>query len=264
MFGLGGGEPDGGVKGVPEGLPPPQPHSSTSAKNRCELPNNLSFMVGLRSAESGCIACCNTKRATLVPRMLPSRHEVRKWMPAKTRASFPNTRTSPLVLPLESLPLFRGNRARQHAEQEEFFASVEDDEVVGFSTVFIEERPSTIRIDRVASVCRVIGPRSDFTVAASGCADEASHPIFVKSDANLGDRATHVIVKPRPAEGIGPVEAGNATVLPLEPLPLFRGNGVWRHAEHEEFFASVKDDEVVGSSCTVCIEKRPGAIRIDL
>jgi hypothetical protein len=64
--------------------------------------------------------------------------------------------TPPLVLPLEPLPLFRGNRARQHAEQEEFFASVEDDEVVGFSTVFIEERPSTIRIDRVASVCRVI------------------------------------------------------------------------------------------------------------
>ena len=34
------------------------------------------------------IECRRTKRATLVPRALPSRHEVRKWIPAKTRASF--------------------------------------------------------------------------------------------------------------------------------------------------------------------------------
>src|SRR5262249_4086783 len=92
-------------------------------------------------------------------------------------------------------------------------------------------------------------------------ADEASHPIFVRSNANLGDRATHVIVHPGPAEGIAPVEAGNATGLPLEPLRLFRGNRVWRHAEHEESFASVKDDEVVGYG-TVCIEERPSPIRI--
>src|SRR4029077_6339440 len=160
-----------------------------------------------------------------------------RWdSPAQTYPR-PNT---PLVLHLEPLPLFRGNRARQHAEQEESFASVEDDEVVGCSTVFIEERPSTIRIDRVASVCRVIGPRSDFTVGASGRADESSHPIFVKSDANLGDGATHVIVHPRPAEGIGPVGASNATGLHVEPLCLFRDDRVRRRAEQEESFSSVK------------------------
>jgi hypothetical protein len=52
----------------------------------------------------------------------------------------------------------------------------------------------------------------DFTVGASGRANEAARPISVKDvDANLGDRATHDIVHARPAEGIGPFEAGNAT-----------------------------------------------------
>jgi hypothetical protein len=52
----------------------------------------------------------------------------------------------------------------------------------------------------------------DFTVSASGRANEAARPIPVEDlDANLGDRATHDIVHARPAERIGPFEAGNAT-----------------------------------------------------
>jgi hypothetical protein len=39
---------------------------------------------------------------------------------------------TPLVFHLELRPLFRGDRFRRHAEQEESFASVKDDDVVGF------------------------------------------------------------------------------------------------------------------------------------
>ena len=126
----------------------------------------------------------------------------------------PTLLSAPLVLLLlQPYPLFRDNRARRHAEQEESLASVKDDDVVAVCAVRIEERPSTIRIDRVASVrCGKIGPGSDFTVGASGRANEAARPISaVEGDANLGDRATHDIVHACPAEGIGPFEAGNAT-----------------------------------------------------
>src|SRR6266849_3203422 len=124
-----------------------------------------------------------------------------------------NLVSAPLVLLLlQPYPLFRGNRARRHAEQEESLASVKDNEVVAVCAVRIEERPGTIRIDRVASVRREIGPGSDFTVGASGRANEAARPISaVEGDANLGDGATDDIVHSRPAESIGPFEAGNAT-----------------------------------------------------
>ena len=117
-----------------------------------------------------------------------------------------------LVL-LELLSLFRGNRVRRYAEQEESFASVKDDDVVGFCALCIEERPGTIPIDRVASAWREIGPVLDITVGASGGANEAARPIAVKDvDANLGDRATHDIVHAGPAEGIGPLRL--ATLQP--------------------------------------------------
>ena len=93
--------------------------------------------------------------------------------------------------------------------------------------VRIEVRPRTIRIDRVGSVrSGLIGPGSDFTAGASGVANGAARPISaVEGDANLGDGATFAkacaigtarkIVHARPAEGILPFEAGNATDLTL-------------------------------------------------
>ena len=130
-----------------------------------------------------------------------------------------------LVLQLDPLALLRGNRSRRHAEQEESLATVKDDEVVAFCTVRIEERPGTIRIDRIASVRREIGPVSDFTVCASRRANEAARPISaVKGDANLGDGAAHDIVHARPAEGVGPFEAGNATAA---ILGMNFGQGPW-------------------------------------
>jgi hypothetical protein len=128
-----------------------------------------------------------------------------------------------LLLHLQPDPLFRGNRVRRRAEQEESLASVKDDEVVVFCTIRSEERPGTIGIDRVASARRDIGPVLDFTVGASGRANEAARPVSVKdADANLGDRATHDIVHARPAHGIGPFEAGNATaaVVGMKSAPL--------------------------------------------
>ena len=118
----------------------------------------------------------------------------------------------PLVLHLDPLPLFRSNRVRRHAEQEESVASVKDDEVVGLCTVRIEKRPRTIWIDRVTSDRREISPVTDITVAASGRANGAARPISVEDvDANLGDRATYDVVHARPAKGIGAFEAGKAT-----------------------------------------------------
>src|ERR1700693_295234 len=125
-----------------------------------------------------------------------------------------NLVSPPLVLLLlQPYPLFHDNRARRLAEQEESLASVNYDDVVAVCAVRIEERPSTIRVDRVGSVrCGLIGPGSDFTVGASGIANEAARPISaVEGDAHLGDGATHDIVHARPAEGILPFEAGNAT-----------------------------------------------------
>src|SRR5208282_1928069 len=88
-----------------------------------------------------------------------------------------NLFSAPLVLLvlLQPYPLFRDSRARRLAEDEESFASVEDDDVVAVGAVRIEERPRTIRIDRVGSVRRgLIGPGSDFTAGASGVANEAA------------------------------------------------------------------------------------------
>jgi hypothetical protein len=82
---------------------------------------------------------------------------------------------------------------------------------------------------------RGIGPVSDFTVAASGRANEAARPISVEDvDANFGDRATHDIVHPRPAEGIGPFEAGIATPV----IVVMNRHGmdrlsVIRHCDHD-------------------------------
>src|SRR4029077_20180936 len=124
-------------------------------------------------------------------------------------AARPGTR--PLAFHLEPRPLFRGNRIWRHAEQEKSLASVKDNDVVGFCTVRIEERPGTIRIDRVASGRPEIGPVQDFTVGTWLGANWATRPISVEDvNSNLGDRAAHHIVHARPAEGIGPFEAGNA------------------------------------------------------
>src|SRR5208283_738561 len=118
-----------------------------------------------------------------------------------------------VLLLLQPYPFFHDNRARRLAEQEESLASVKDDDVVAVCAVRIEERPGTIRMNRVASVrCGFISPRSDYTVGASCVANEAARPISaVEGDAHLGDGATHHIVHARPAEGILPFEAGNAT-----------------------------------------------------
>ena len=127
-----------------------------------------------------------------------------------------------LLLLLDPRPLFRDNRARRLAEQEESLASVKDDEVVGFCTIRSEERPGTIRIDRVACVHarRRIGPVLDVTVVASGQARKAERPVSVIDlDADRGDRATHDIVHARPVEAIGPFEAGNATAA-IMPITL--------------------------------------------
>jgi hypothetical protein len=72
-------------------------------------------------------------------------------------------------------------------------------------------------LDRIASVrCGFIGPGSDYTVGASGVANEAARPISaVEGDAHLGDGVAHDIVHARPAEGILPFEAGNATAALL-------------------------------------------------
>ena len=64
-----------------------------------------------------------------------------------------NLVSAPLVLILlDPCQLCRDSRARLQIEQEESLASVEDDDVVGFCTIHSEERPGTIRIDRVASM----------------------------------------------------------------------------------------------------------------
>src|SRR5579872_7312671 len=133
-----------------------------------------------------------------------------------------NLVSAPLVLVLlDPRPLFRDNRARRHAEQEVSLASVKDDEVLRF----VKKRPGTVRIDRVAPRLEMIGPVFNFTVAASGRANQVDRPFSVLDvDANLGDRATHDIVHARPAEGILPFEAGNATNL---ILGMNVGNGPW-------------------------------------
>jgi hypothetical protein len=58
-----------------------------------------------------------------------------------------------LVLQLEPLPLFRGNRSRPHAEQEESLASVKDDEVVectplGYALLFPGSETKTVALLR--------------------------------------------------------------------------------------------------------------------
>ena len=115
-----------------------------------------------------------------------------------------NLVSAPLVLLvlllLEPRPLCRDNCVRLQIEQEESLASVEDDDVVGFNTVWTwtEERPGTIRIDRVASMRRGICPVLDYTVDARGSANGAALPISVEEgDAKLGDRATHGMVYAR-------------------------------------------------------------------
>ena len=135
-----------------------------------------------------------------------------------------NLVSAPLVLLLlQPYPLFHDGRARGLTEQEEPFASVDYDDVVAVCAVRIEERPRTIWIDGVGSVrCGLIPPGSDYTAGASGVANAAARPISaVEGNAHLGDGATiakagaigtaHEIVHARPAEGIFPFEAGNAT-----------------------------------------------------
>jgi len=148
-----------------------------------------------------------------------------------------NLLSAPLVvLLLQPYPLFHDGCARRLAEHEKSLASVNYDDVVAVCAVRIEERPRTIWIDRVGSVrCGLIGPGSDFTGGASGVANEAARPISaVEGDAHFGDGATMAkalaigtareIVHTRPAEGILPFEAGNATDL---ILGLDVGDGPW-------------------------------------
>ena len=95
-----------------------------------------------------------------------------------------------VLLLFQPYPLFRGNRVQQHTEQEESLASVKDNEVVGACAVRIEERPRTIRIDRVESVrCGEIGPGSDSTVTASGVANGA--PESIRQALIYLDRSVH-------------------------------------------------------------------------
>lgn len=125
-----------------------------------------------------------------------------------------NLASAPLVLLLlQPYSLSRDNPVRLKADQGESLASVKDDDVVGFCTICIEERAGTIRIDRVASVRpRAIGPVVGLNVADSGRASNAALPVSVKDvEAHLGNRATQGFVHARPAPGIGPFEAGNAT-----------------------------------------------------
>jgi len=82
-----------------------------------------------------------------------------------------------LVLRLDSVPLFRGNRIRRQAEQEESSAPVQDDDVIAFRTVCIEERPGAIPVNRVASARWGISPVPDIAVGASSRANEAARPI---------------------------------------------------------------------------------------
>jgi hypothetical protein len=59
--------------------------------------------------------------------------DTRLTQPLQMEKCASNLVSVPLVLLLlQPYPLFRGNRARRHAEQEESFASVKDDEVVVF------------------------------------------------------------------------------------------------------------------------------------
>src|SRR5271168_2057317 len=51
-------------------------------------------------------------------------------------------------------------------------------------------------------------------------------------------------------------------LLLLQPYPLSRNNLVRLKADHRESLACVKDDDVL-DFCTLCIEERAGAIRID-
>jgi len=141
-------------------------------------------------------------------------------------------RNTPLILRLDPRHLCRDNRVRPQTEQEESLASLEDDDVVGFTTVWIEERPGTIRIDRVASVrSGLIGPVPDCTVDARGSANGAALPISVEEgDAKLGDRARHGIVYARVEEGIGPFETGNATAALRRGMDL---SSVIQRCDHD-------------------------------
>ena len=87
---------------------------------------------------------------------------------------------SVLLVHLQTSTLFRGNRSGRHAEQEESLASIKNDEVIDFCTIRSEDRLRTIRIDGVAPARRGIGPVLDFTVVASGRANEAARPVSVK------------------------------------------------------------------------------------
>src|SRR5580704_9246006 len=142
--------------------------------------------------------------------------DTRPTQPLQMEKCASNLVSAPLVLLLlQPRPLSRDNLARLKADHGESLASVKDDDVLDFCTTCIEERPGTIRIDRVASVRpRDIGPVVGFRVADSGRASDAARPVSVKEvEAHLGNRATHVFVHARPAPGIGPFEAGNATAL---------------------------------------------------
>src|SRR5208282_810316 len=125
-----------------------------------------------------------------------------------------NLVSAPLVLLLlQPYSLSRDNFVRLKADHGESLASVKDDDVLDFCTICIEERAGTIWIDRVASVRpRDIGPVVGLRVADSGRASDAARPVSVKDvETHLSNRATHGFVHARPAPGIGPSEARNAT-----------------------------------------------------
>ncbi len=116
------------------------------------------------------------------------------------------------VVDIELRSFSCGNGVRRHTKQEELFASVKDDEVFSFCTVFTKKRSGAIRIDRVASARRGIRPISDFSVGASRRANGAACSIAIKDGyANPRDGATYDIIDARSAENISPFEIGNAT-----------------------------------------------------
>src|SRR5208282_1174404 len=116
---------------------------------------------------------------------------------------------------IQPYSLSRDDLVRLKAHHGESLAPVKDDDVAEFCATCIGERAGTIRIDRIASVRpRDIGPVVGLGVAGSGRASDAARPVSVKEvEAHLGNRAAHVLVHARPAPGISPLEAGNATAL---------------------------------------------------
>ena len=139
--------------------------------------------------------------------------DTRPTQPLQMEKCASNVVSAPLVLLLQPHPLSADNRVWHHAHHGESLASVKDDDVVALCTIRTEQRPGTISMDFVASVRpRQNGPVYRCTVLASGLTNDAAHPFSVKDvNAKLGDRPTHDFAHAREVEGVGPLEAGNAT-----------------------------------------------------